>query len=116
MLTRDCLRWIGFDHLGRHNERRLVQADPHRRHIARIVARHIGCRSLATADQEIDDMVSQRIIIGIPAKMDKAAILGQRVFHDLASTAPGPLVIRKILLARSIASRAGNAPAQLMTV
>jgi hypothetical protein len=66
------LRRIGIDHARRLDDGRFAQARPHHRHAARIVIRHIGSKGCAAADQEIDDMFAQRIIIGVAVQIDAA--------------------------------------------
>ena len=64
-------------------------ARPHRRHVARIVIRRRRGERLAAADQEIDDVVAQRVVIGMAVQIDAAAILRQRIFHDLGQHRAG---------------------------
>src|SRR5258707_12197598 len=64
---------------------------PHRRHVARVVVGYRGGKILAAADQEIQDMVSQGLVLGMTGQMDAPAILRQRIFTDLGQHRPGPI-------------------------
>ena len=57
--------------------------DPHDRHVAGIMIGHIGRKCLAAADQEIDDVVAQRVVKRMTVQIEAAAVLRQRIFHDL---------------------------------
>src|ERR1700746_6693 len=45
------------------------------RHIARIVAGRISRESLAAADQEINDVVAHRVVVGVAVQISSAPVL-----------------------------------------
>ena len=52
---------------------------------------HVGRKRLAAADQEIDDVIAQRVVIGVAVQIDAAAILRQRIFHDFGQHRAGAI-------------------------
>ena len=48
-----------------------------------VVIGHHDRKTFAAADQEVDDVIAKRIVIGMAVQVDAAAVLWQRIFHDL---------------------------------